>query len=98
MSIFSSSFLKYFVRKKWRDGGDSLLKMVQKMVTLTKHVFPGLNLHYAGPLALWGFLQHLSTKFKCSSKKVLLSERGARHCAIRQIRRLLLHYVHKKFT
>ena len=39
-------------------------KMVQKMVTLTKHVIPVPDLHCAGPLALWGFLQYLPAKYK----------------------------------
>ena len=43
------------------------------MDTLTKHVIPGPDLHCAGPLALWGFSQHLKRR----PKKVLLSERGA---------------------
>ena len=38
------------------------------MVTLTKHVIPGPDLHSAGPLALWGFLQHLPAKYKCQVK------------------------------
>ena len=47
------------------------------MVTLTKHVIPGPDLHCSGPLALSGFLQHLSAKYKRRPKKVLLSERWA---------------------
>ena len=34
------------------------------MVTLTKYVIPGPDLHCAVPLALWGFLQHLPAKYK----------------------------------
>ena len=46
------------------------------MVTLTKHIF-GPDLHCAGPVAVWGFLQHFSAKYKGRPKKVLLCERGA---------------------
>ena len=41
---------------------------------LTKHVIPGPDLHYAGPLALREFLQHLPGKYKRRPKKVLSSE------------------------
>ena len=44
------------------------------MVTLTKHVISGPDLHCAGPLVLNGFLQHLPAKYKWRSKKFLLSE------------------------
>ena len=37
-------------------------KMVQYMITLTNHVIAGPDLHRAGPLALWRFLQHRSAK------------------------------------
>ena len=47
------------------------------MVTLTDHVIPGLDLHCAGPMALWGFSQHLPAKYRRRPKKVLTSERGA---------------------
>ena len=66
MSIFPSYFfLKYFVRKNWRGGGESLLKngTIDSYSTLTKHVIPGPDLHCAGPLALWGGLQHLPATF-----------------------------------
>ena len=46
------------------------------MVTLTKHVIPGPDLHCAGPLALRRFLQHLPAKYKRKTKQVLLSEGG----------------------
>ena len=65
MSIFRGYFFKnYFVRKIWRGGDESLLKMVQQMVALTKHVIPGPDLHCTGSLARKGFLQHLPAKFK----------------------------------
>ena len=51
--------------------------MVQYIVTLTKHVIPGPDLHCAGPLALKRFLQHLAAKNKRRPKQVLLPERGA---------------------
>ena len=47
------------------------------MVTLTKHVISGPNLHCAKLLALKEFLQHLPAKCKLRPKKVLLSERWA---------------------
>ena len=46
------------------------------MVTLTKHVISGPDLHCARPLELRGFLQHLPAKCKRRPKKVLLSEQG----------------------
>ena len=57
------------------------------MVTLTKHVIRGLNLHCAGSLARKGFLQHLPEKCTVSEdqkKSYYLSE-GLWHCAILQI-------------
>ena len=53
--------------KNWRNGDESLLKngtIKQQMVTLTKQIIPGQDLHCADPLALRGFLQHLSAKYK----------------------------------
>ena len=67
------------------------------MVTLTKHIMPGPDLHCAGSLAFRGFLQHLSTKYKWRPKKSNYLSAGPWHCAMWQIRRWLLHYVHKKF-
>ena len=67
------------------------------MVTLTKHVISGPDLHCSRPLALRGFLQHLPAKSKRRPKKSYYLSAGHWHCAIWQIRRWLLHYVHKKF-
>ena len=72
-------------------------KMVQLMVTLTKHAIYEPDLHCAGPLALWGFLQHLPAKYKWRPKKSFYLSARRWHCAIWQIRRWLLYYVHKKF-
>ena len=47
------------------------------MVTLTKHVIPGPDLHCAGPMALRGFLQHLPAKYRLRPKKISPSEDGA---------------------
>ena len=78
---------KWIVIEKWYNRWLRFLNMF----------FPGRIYIARGPLALWGFLQHLSAKFKWRPKKVLLSEQGPRHWAIWQIRRWLLHYVHEKF-
>ena len=65
MSISLAFFLKYFVRKNWRGGGESLLKNDRiDGYTLTKHAISRPDLHCAGPLALWGFLQHLPAIYK----------------------------------
>ena len=65
------------MHKNWRGGGESLLKNGTIDGYVTKHVIPGADLHFAGPLALYGFLQHLSAKYKLRPKKVVLSKRGA---------------------
>ena len=39
------------------------------MVTPTNHVIAGPDLHLAGPLALWRFLQDLSAKYRGRPKK-----------------------------
>ena len=39
------------------------------MVTPTSHAIAGPDLHRAGPLAVWGFLQHLSAKHREKPKK-----------------------------
>ena len=39
------------------------------MVTPSNHVIAGLDLHRAGPMALWGFLQDLSAKYRGRPKK-----------------------------
>ena len=51
------------------------------MVTLTKHVVTGPDLHSAGPLALSGFLQHLPAKFSEDQKKFYHLSAGPWHCA-----------------
>ena len=71
--------------------------MVQLMVTLTKHVIPGPDLHCAGPLALRGFLQIFLPNLSEDQKKSYYLSAGPWHCALWQILRWLLHYVHKKF-
>ena len=38
-------------------------------VTPSNHVIAGLDLHRAGPLALWRFLQHLSAKYRERQKQ-----------------------------
>ena len=85
------------MRKNWRGGGESSLKNGTIDGYATKHVIPGPDLHCAGSLALKGFLQHLSAKYKRRPKKSYYLSAGPWHCAIWQIRRWLLHYVHKKF-
>ena len=67
------------------------------MVTITKHVIPGPDLHCARPLASRGFWQHLPAKYKWwPKKKFYYLSAGPWHCAIWQIQRWLSHYVHKK--
>ena len=69
------------------------------MVTPTNHAIAGPDLHRAGPLEVWGVLQHLSAKYSGRPKKVLRFERRAPswYCAILwSIRPWLMHYVHKK--
>ena len=68
------------------------------MVTLTKHVFSGPNLHSARPLALRDLLQYLHAKCKRRPKKSYYLSARPWHCPVWQIRCWLLHYVHKKFT
>ena len=46
------------------------------MVTPTNQGIAGPNLHRAGPLALWGFLQDVSAKYRGIPKKVLRFECG----------------------
>ena len=41
------------------------------MVTPTNHVIAGPDLHCAGPLALWGFLQDLSAKYRAKSYNLI---------------------------
>ena len=41
------------------------------MVTATNHAIAGPDLHRAGLLAVWGFLQHLSAKYRERPKKSL---------------------------
>ena len=72
--------------------------MVQYMVTPANHAIAGPDLHRAGPLAVWGFLQHHSAKYRGRPKKVLRFERRAPswYCAISwSIRPWLMHYVPK---
>ena len=61
------------------------------MVTLTKHVIPGLDLHFKGPLALMGYgifaTSSCQTLMKAKKKFYYLSAGPAWHCAIWQIRR-----------
>ena len=47
------------------------------MIKRTNHVIAGLDLNRIGPLALWGYLQDLSAKYRGRPKKVLQFERGA---------------------
>ena len=48
------------------------------MVTSTNHVIAGPDLHRAGPLALWGFSQHLFAKCTVAEdqKNLTISGRG----------------------
>ena len=39
------------------------------MVTPTNHAIARPDLHRAGPLAVWGILQHLSAKYRGRPKK-----------------------------
>ena len=69
------------------------------MVTPTDHAIVGPDLHRAGPLAVWRFLQHLFAKCRGRPKKLLQFQRRApsRYCAILwSIPPWLMHYVHKK--
>ena len=43
--------------------------MILYMVTPTNHAIAGPDLHRAGPLAVWEFLQHLSAKYREDQKK-----------------------------
>ena len=54
------------------------------MVTPTNHAIAGPDLHRAGPLAVWGFLQDLSAKYRGRANKVLRFQRSAPswYCAI----------------
>ena len=45
------------------------------MVALTNHVIPEPDLYYARALAVWGFSQHFSAKYRGRTKK-LPSEHG----------------------
>ena len=50
------------------------------MVTPTNHVITGPDLHFAGPLVLWGLLQRLPAKSRRRPKKILtIQGRGPRH-------------------
>ena len=69
------------------------------MVTPTNHAIAGPDLHRAEPLAVWGFLQDFSAKYRGRANKVLRFQRSAPswYCAILwSIRPWLMHYVHKK--
>ena len=78
MSIFPGYFFKSILCVKTGEVElNRYWKMVQQMVTLTKYVTSGPDLHCARPLALRGFLQHLPAKCKRRPKKVLLFERWA---------------------
>ena len=46
------------------------------MVMLINHVIPGLLLHCAGPLALWGFRNIFLPNIGEDQKKVLPSDHG----------------------
>ena len=65
MSIFPSFFFqKYFVRKKWRDGGELGLKNgAIDGFTYQTCIFRS-EFSLRGPVALSGFLQHLPAKYK----------------------------------
>ena len=63
--------------EKWYNYWKYYWKVVQLMVSLTKHAIHGPDLHCSVPLALRRFLQHLPAKYKWRPKNVLLSERGA---------------------
>ena len=67
MSISLAIFQTCFARKNWRGGVESLLKNgTIDGYAYQKHVIPGPGLQWVGvgPLALSGFLQHLSAKYK----------------------------------
>ena len=70
---------------------------IDRYVYQTCYSWAGFTLRDA--LALRGFLQHLPAKYTVSEdqKKSYYLSAGTWHCAIWQIRRWLLHYVHKKF-
>ena len=56
MSIFPSYFLKYFVRKNWRGGGESLLKNGSiEWLRLPNMLFPGRIYIARGPWHLGDF-------------------------------------------
>ena len=55
------------------------------MVTPTTHAIAGPDLHRAGPLAVWGFLQHFSAKYRGRPKKVLRFQHRAPKLVLRHI-------------
>ena len=71
------------------------------MVTPTNHAIAGPDLHRAGPLVVWVFLQHLSAKYRGRPKKVLRFQLRAPSwyfAILWSIQPWLMHYVHKKAT
>ena len=94
---FPCFFLKYFVHKNTRGGDESLSKNCTKDSYAYWTCCSRLDLLCARILALRGFLQHLPAKYKWRPKKSYYLSVDPWHCTIWQIRRWLLHYIHKKF-
>ena len=75
MSIFASHFSKkYFVRKNWQSGNESLLK--NGTLHLLNMLFPGRIYIERGPWHLGNFCNIFLPNISEDRKKVLLSERG----------------------
>ena len=72
-------------------------KMVQLMITLAKHVIPVPDLHCTGPRHLGDFGNIFPRNISEDQKKSYYLSVRPWHCAIWEIQRWLLHYVHKKF-
>ena len=98
MSIFPRYFFKSVLCVKTGEVEvNRYWKMVQKMITLTKHVIPGLDLLCAGPRHFGDFFNIFQPNISEDQKKSYYLSAGPWHWALWQIRRWILHYVHKKF-
>ena len=75
MSIFPSHFLKkYFVRKNWQGGDESLLK--NDRLHLLNMLFPGRIYIARGPWHLGDFCNIFLPNISEDQKKAFLSECG----------------------
>ena len=84
-------FFKYFVRKNWR--GESLYN---RWLRLLNMLFPGRIYIARGPWHLGNFCNIFLANISEDQKQSYHLRAGPWHLAIWQIRRWLLHYVHKK--